>query len=131
MGIAERGNRVVTTDEYIEHLKSEAELQDRIYSFAGGLRTEGVEKPKAVIELNDETRWILGRPNFTCIGMANGLRARGHKIKNKAEDEQAAVIYWMLLMYIEHGDKWREHAVAYLKPEVNEYMNNPDVGEVL
>jgi hypothetical protein len=50
-----------------------------------------------MLDLNDETRWILGRPNFSCIGFANRLRQLGHEIENKAEDEQAAVIHWMLI----------------------------------
>jgi len=71
-----------------------------------------------MFELNDETRWILGRPNFTCIHMANVLRKNGHEIAKKAEDEQAAVIYWMLTMYEKHGDNWRDEAEKWLKDHV-------------
>lgn len=63
---------------------------------------------QGVPELNDEVRWILGRPNFACVPMANYLRSQGHEIQLKAEDEQAAVIHWMLTMYAEHGADWRQ-----------------------
>ncbi len=66
-------------------------------------------------DLNDEVRDILGRPNFTCINIAKRLREKGHEIKCKAEDEQAAVIYWMLSMYVKHGKQWKEEGEAYLK----------------
>lgn len=61
-----------------------------------------------MFELNDETRWILGRPNFTCPAIANLLRKNGHDIPNKSEEEQAATIYCFLTMYEKHGDNWRE-----------------------
>lgn len=66
-----------------------------------------------MFELNDETRWILGRPNFTLISMAHSLRLLGHDIPKKSEDEQAACIYWMLCMYEKHGDKWRDEVRKY------------------
>jgi hypothetical protein len=60
-----------------------------------------------MFELNDEVRWILGRPNFMCAPIAARLRKLGHVIDEKAEAEQAAVIYWMLSLYECHGDSWR------------------------
>lgn len=67
-----------------------------------------------MIELNDETRWILGRPNFACAGIAEKLRQQGKKIERKAEHEQAAVIHWMLETYKLYGDSWREHGERLL-----------------
>ena len=64
----------------------------------------------SAISLNDEVRWILGRPNFWCYGVAQVLREDGHDIPSKAEEEQAAVIHWLLNIYLEHGDKWRDVA---------------------
>lgn len=61
-------------------------------------------------ELNEDVRWILGRPNFACAGIAQLLRANGEAVKNRAEDEQAAAIYWMLKQYEKHGADWRKHA---------------------
>ena len=68
-----------------------------------------------MFELNDTTRWILGRPNFWCANIANALRAAGKKIPQKAEEEQAETIYWMLEMYEKHGDNWRDEGQKWLK----------------
>lgn len=68
-----------------------------------------------MVELNDDTRWIMGRPNFWCASFAPALRRMGHEIARKAEDEQAVVIWWMLNLYQNHGDKWREVADRLLK----------------
>lgn len=62
--------------------------------------------------LNDALRDILGRPNFMCIQPAALLRAGGAEIAHSAEAEQAAVLYWMLTKYAEHGADWRQHAHA-------------------
>jgi hypothetical protein len=67
-----------------------------------------------MIPLNDDTRWILGRPNFVCGGIAAALRRLGHPIREKAEDEQAEVIHWMLSLYEEHGADWNQVAAAVL-----------------
>jgi len=67
------------------------------------------------LELNEETRFILGRPNFWCGSMAMRMRELGHEIPKKSEEEQAHVIHWMLGLYELHGADWREHAETYLK----------------
>ena len=64
---------------------------------------------------DEETKWILGRPNFWCGGFAELLRRSGQEIPHKAEEEQAAVIYWMLCQYEQHGDNWRQEADKTLK----------------
>jgi hypothetical protein len=72
-----------------------------------------------MVELNDEVRWILGRPNFWCSPIASCLRKLGYEIRTKAEDEQAAVIHWMLSLYEVHGTAWREEGrkmLDVLKP---------------
>jgi hypothetical protein len=58
--------------------------------------------------LNDDLIEIIGRPNFQCSPVAECLRIGGAEIRRKSENEQAAVIHWMLGLYLEHGDKWRE-----------------------
>lgn len=60
------------------------------------------------IPLNDDTRRILGTVCIQCIHLAELLRSDGHAIDRKAEAEQAAVIHWMLNIYLEHGEKWRD-----------------------
>lgn len=63
-----------------------------------------------MFELNDDTRWILGRPNFFCGPIAHQLRRMGRDIPRKAEDEQAAVLHWMLQLWEQHGARWRLEA---------------------
>ncbi|CAI2528775.1 Uncharacterised protein [Serratia ficaria] len=65
--------------------------------------------------LTPELASILGRPNFQCYHLALALRAGGHDIPRKAEAEQAAVIYFMLGHYLEHGEKWSEKAEKELQ----------------
>lgn len=65
--------------------------------------------------MDDDLRYILGKPNFTTMGICQQLRKMGVSINDKAEDEQAAAIYWMLTMYFEHGDNWREKGNETLK----------------
>lgn len=64
------------------------------------------------IYFSDEIGFILGRPNFWCCRYADLLRRDGCDIPQKAEAEQAAVIHWMLNLYLEHGDGWRDVAVS-------------------
>lgn len=66
-------------------------------------------------ELDDNLRLILGRPNFSCITIAEALRLAGHTIERKAEHEQAAVIHWLLGFYFSHGDNWIDASKAALK----------------
>ncbi|WPR86362.1 hypothetical protein [Klebsiella aerogenes] len=60
--------------------------------------------------LNDDLISILGRPNFMCAHLAELLRKSGEDIKRKSEHEQAAIIHWLLGIYLEHGDKWEDIA---------------------
>ena len=68
-----------------------------------------------MIEFDKEVEWILGRPNFWCAPIAHQLNTLGHNIKRHAEEEQAAVIYWMLCLYEKHGAKWKQEAEIELK----------------
>jgi len=82
------------------------------------LAQAAAQQPVAVSplgELNNELRYILGTMCFTCIPTVQALRQMGHIIKNRAEDEQAATIHWMLGHYLRDGDNWRTSAVAELK----------------
>ena len=68
------------------------------------------------LEMNDDLRDILGRPNFTCRDFANLLRATGTHIEPKAEHEQAAVILFALNMYLKHGtEKWEDEFESEVK----------------
>ena len=69
----------------------------------------------AAFELNEQTREILGRPMFACIGIAQTLRQRGDEIAKKAEHEQAAVLAFCLGHYFTSGAAWRDAAEAELR----------------
>lgn len=71
----------------------------------------GQPKPApAQPELNADLIEILGRPNFTCIRLAQLLRLSGVEIAKKAENEQATVIHYLLGFYLKHGSQWAEKA---------------------
>lgn len=61
--------------------------------------------------MTPELASILGLMCFQCISFAQALRAGGHQIASRAEDEQAAVLHWMLGHYFRHGKDWRTFAV--------------------
>ncbi|MBG4148147.1 hypothetical protein GHV55_10690 [Pseudomonas aeruginosa] len=67
------------------------------------------------LELTEDLKDILGRPNFTCIHLAHALRQMGFVIDHKSAAEQAACLHWMLNHYLAHGANWRAHAEAELK----------------
>ncbi len=61
-----------------------------------------------VPELDDEVRFILGRPCFTVAKIARRLHELGiYEVKTKAEDEQAVALHWMLTLYARYGKEWR------------------------
>lgn len=63
---------------------------------------------------------ILGRPNFQCIRIAQLFRQAGAEIATKAENEQAAVIHFLLSMYLQHGKEWATAADEHLKALVQQ-----------
>ena len=65
--------------------------------------------------MNDELLEILGRPNFKCAHVAEALRAGGQKIPHRAEDEQAAVILFLLNHYLADQANWWANARAALQ----------------
>ena len=73
-------------------------------------------------KLDDQVRWILGRPCFAVAGIARVLRNAGVSVATKAEDEQAVAIYWMLEMYFLHGENWRKEADKELKRLLQEQI---------
>ena len=69
-----------------------------------------------MIELNEDTRNILGKPNFWCAPIARQLRdLLGHDIAFKAEAEQAAVIHWLLTHYEKAGENWADSAAEEMR----------------
>jgi len=73
------------------------------------------QKPVVLPEINEDLVDILGRPNFTCSGIAGLFRRNGADIKRKSENEQAFVIHWLIGVYLTHGSEWRATAEAELK----------------
>jgi hypothetical protein len=72
-----------------------------------------------MVELNEDVRWILGRPNFACAPIAQCLRKLGYQIDTRAEAEQAAAIHWMLTLYESYGAAWKTEGriiLATVKP---------------
>ncbi|MBD8531462.1 MULTISPECIES: hypothetical protein [unclassified Massilia] len=68
-----------------------------------------------LLPLDEQTRIILGRPNFACVQTAQRMRELGHKIERRSADEQAAVLHLHLTMYQKHGAAWLEHTLKYLE----------------
>lgn len=66
-------------------------------------------------ELTEDLKDILGRPNFMCINLAECLRADGRVIARKSEDEQAAVIFWLLGFYLTDPTNWHQLAREEIK----------------
>ena len=69
---------------------------------------------------DEDTQWILGRPCFAIADIARVLRLGGQEIKTRAEDEQAAAIFWMLGQYEKHGKDWRKKGDEELRQIVQE-----------
>lgn len=61
-------------------------------------------------DLTPDLREVLGMMVFQLSPIAPALRAAGHDIKRRAEDEQAAVLHWLIGLVLEHGSNWRSHA---------------------
>ncbi len=64
---------------------------------------------------NELVRGILGRMCFECTTIAKLLRKRGDVIKTLAEDEQAAVILFLLNHYLATPEQYPQCAEAELK----------------
>lgn len=75
------------------------------------------EKPSPVpipLELTADLRYILGLTHAKLANTAQQLRQAGHCIEQRSEDEQAAVIHWMLGLYLRYGMHWKVFAYAEL-----------------
>lgn len=79
---------------------------------AAGLPAAAPDTRGAFPAMTPQLHSILGLMCFQCIPFAQALRAAGHQIKSRAEDEQAAVLHWMLGHYFRHGEEWRTAAAA-------------------
>ncbi len=65
--------------------------------------------------LDNDLKFILGRPNFMCANIANRLRQMGYECEKKAETEQALVLHTMVTFYENDKVNWKENLEQYLK----------------
>ena len=65
--------------------------------------------------LSEDEKNILGRPNFSCGAIANHMRKGGFNVAEKAEEEQALVIWTMLEFYKVHKKEWCIKLAEFLK----------------
>ncbi|MCA7012486.1 hypothetical protein LF934_07480 [Dickeya dadantii] len=97
-------------EKSLEHANSQtAELEQRLER-----ECEKSRRVKLPV-LNADLIEILGRPNFHCSPVAQCLRIAGAEILRKSEHEQAACIHWMLGLYVEHGENWKNVAQDELR----------------
>lgn len=108
-------------DPDVEH-----DFVKELRAFAEGAPTPPAsEQQRAVFsipDLDEHLLEILGRPNFRCSHIAQVLRIGGAEIDRKSEHEQAAVIHWMLTLYLAHGAKWWEVATEEVKRIQSEHL---------
>ena len=110
-------------DDFEESVPDELQCSecDNYFTVLGLPSDEKQDLPKDEIKeavenaLTETRRYILGRPCFTLAGFASGLRKKGYKIGHKAEDEQAVVIQFLLVMAEKHGDAWKDELAPYLE----------------
>jgi hypothetical protein len=65
--------------------------------------------------LDEELRHILGKPCFALINIAELLRFDGYAIRQRAEDEKAVCLHWLLGLYFQRGAAWADEGDKQLK----------------
>lgn len=71
---------------------------------------DGATQAAYPAELTEPLRDALGTMCFQCGPIAALFRKGGQAIEERAEDEQAAVLHWMIGLVLRHGDGWRAKA---------------------
>lgn len=64
--------------------------------------------------MTPEIAEVLGLMVYNTGPIARSLRLKGHKIEEKAEVEQAHVLWWALALVLKHGAEWKKVATAEL-----------------
>jgi len=95
--------------ESIKTMEHALDCELRLATTCENLATElsAPAPPPAPPPLDEHMLWILGRPNFSCAGIADLLRTGGRDIPRKSELEQAHVLHWMMTHYMRSGIGWR------------------------
>ena len=96
------------------------QLEGRIQATADELQTQ----LDRVTNMSGTLRQILGRPNFACVQLAALLRLDAQRIPKTSTAEQAAVIHWILCLYIKHGDTYGKAAEAEIDRLTSELNNS-------
>lgn len=78
-----------------------------------------LQQPIKLPPLDDDLSDLLGRPNFMCAGMAQALRVQGFDIPNRSENEQAAVLHFLLSHYLADSKEWRRTAATVLRGDAD------------
>lgn len=105
--------------------------EDLVVEIVNHLRDRTPSQLNAPRVLNEDTLYILGRPNFWCRTIADRMRCLGHEIPNKSEDEQAHVINLMLDHYERFGDDWRSKLESYLRSNASCPSHESEQGDGL
>lgn len=79
---------------------------------AAQLGTDTLPFPKM---LTEPVRDVLSLMLWSTTPIAHALRAGGHTIERKVEDEQAVALHWLLGFALEHGEDWQRHAAIALR----------------
>ena len=85
--------------------------QPAVAGFIYGMEPTAKAATSLIPPMTSELKKILGLTSFQCYTFALALRMGGHDVPRKVEEEQAAVLHWMLAHYLTHGDEWRTHAL--------------------
>ncbi|AZR94999.1 hypothetical protein BBB39_15435 [Bordetella trematum] len=104
------GDFVTCDRERFDELSTKPRLFETRIFYAAPQASPAADGRDALPPLDENLTLILGRPNFACAQLAQMLRASGQTIKHRTEDEQAAVIYFLLSAYLKHGAGWADKA---------------------
>lgn len=82
------------------------------------LREELAETKKKSLPFDEHVKEILSWMCFQIKPYADMLRAEGLDIPRKAEAEQAAVLHWMLNLYLAHGSDWKKAGQEWIEKHI-------------
>ncbi|MDO8778881.1 MAG: hypothetical protein Q7K57_61215 [Burkholderiaceae bacterium] len=101
-----------------EHAADVANMAMMALDVCGGLAILELGRPTAagpdlgrtMPALTDSLREVLGTPVHTMVPLVRLLQLLDPTVKHRYEDEQAALLHWMLTLWFQHGDDWRAAA---------------------
>jgi hypothetical protein len=75
--------------------------------------------------LTEPVREVLSLMLWETSAIAHALRAAGHTVDRKVEDEQAVALHWLLGFALEHGADWQRHEALALR-EITQAIGDRD-----